>query len=83
MRDFKPETCCFTGHRDIPVYEERKILARVRWLLFPLLNRNVGYFGVGGSVGFDRIAAEYLLDQRDREGKRIKNHPGPPLPGLP
>jgi len=69
---FASETCCFTGHRDIPLCDEQKIITRVRYLLPPLLNRGVKYFGVGGAVGFDMIAAEYLLYLRDRERKRIK-----------
>lgn len=32
----------------------------------------VKFFGVGGAVGFDMIVAEYLLDLRDRQGKKIK-----------
>lgn len=32
----------------------------------------VKYFDVGGSVGFDMIVAEYLLDLLDKDGKEIK-----------
>ena len=60
-----PYTCCFTGHQDIPKYDEQKIITRVRYLLKPLLQAGVRYFGVGGAVGFDMIVAEYLLHLRD------------------
>lgn len=30
------------------------------------------YFGVGGARGFDRLAAEYLLDLRERYKQRIR-----------
>lgn len=65
-------TCCFTGHRNIPKCDEQNILTRVHYLLQPLLQNGVKYFGVGGAVGFDMIVAEYLLDLRDRQGKKIK-----------
>ncbi len=72
MSDFTSETCCFTGHRNIPPHEEQKILTRVRHLLRPLFSAGVKYFGVGGAVGFDMIVAEYLLDLRDRERMQIR-----------
>ena len=66
MLIFKQQTCCFTGHRDLPKYEEQKVLTRVRYILEPLVNRGVKYLAVGGAVGFDMIVAEYLLDHRDK-----------------
>lgn len=71
-RDYASMTCCFTGHRNIPKCDEQKILTRVHYLLQPLIQNGVKYFGVGGAVGFDMIVAEYLLDLRDRQGKKIK-----------
>ena len=65
-------TCCFTGHQDIPRWEEQKILTRVRYLLWPLVMNGVKYFGVGGAVGFDMFVAEYLLNLRDHDRKMIK-----------
>ncbi len=70
--DFRSLTCCFTGHRNIPRCDEEKIITRVRYLLQPLMDSGVQYFGVGGAVGFDMIVAEYLIDLRDRQGKKIK-----------
>ncbi len=72
MGQYSLLTCCFTGHRDIPKCDEQKILTRVHYLLQPLLDKGVRYFGVGGAVGFDMIVAEYLLELRDRQGKKIK-----------
>ena len=72
MGQYSSLTCCFTRHRDIPKCDEQKILTRVHYLLQPLLDKGVRYFGVGGAVGFDMIVAEYLLDLRDRQGKKIK-----------
>ena len=72
MPDFKMKTCCFTGHRDIAPGDVPKILGRVREILEPLIQNGVSFFGVGGAVGFDMIAAEYLIDLRDNHEKSIK-----------
>ena len=72
MNDLRAETCCFTGHRDVPRCDEQKILTRVNYILKPLLAQGVKYFGVGGSTGFDMFVAEYMLDRRDRLGEKIK-----------
>ena len=72
MSIIRGQTCCFTGHQDIPKCDEQKILTRVRYILRPLLYQGVKYFGVGGAVGFDMIVAEFLIDQRDRLRKDIK-----------
>lgn len=67
---YKQQTCCFTGHRNLPKYEEQKVLTRVRYHLWPILNRGVKYLAVGGAVGFDMVVAEYLLDRRDQSGEK-------------
>ncbi len=71
-KDLASQTCCFTGHQDILLCDEQKTITRVRYLLRPLMDNGVMYFGVGGAVGFDMIVAEYLLDLRDREKKNMK-----------
>ena len=65
MKDFRPQTCCFTGHRDIPLGEEAKIMTRLRYRVEELYNRGYRYFGVGGALGFDTMAAEWLLNFRE------------------
>ena len=70
--DIRSRTCCFTGHQDIAPWEEPKVLTRLRYHLRPLLYRGVVYFGVGGARGFDRLAAEYLLNLRDRDKPGIR-----------
>ena len=67
------QTCCLTGHRKIPPGEERKIMVRARNILLRLIrDHNVRYFGVGGAVGFDMLAAEYLLNLKAHEEQQIK-----------
>lgn len=67
----RSDTCFFTGHRDI-YPEDEKIKTRLRYLVDPLLQKNVKYFGVGGAIGFDMLAAEYILYLRDDIKKKIK-----------
>ncbi len=81
MSDLASKTCCITGHRDIPVYDEQKILTRVRYIVEPLIREGVVYFGVGGAVGFDMFVTEYLLSLRDHYAKKISIISVLPYPG--
>ena len=71
MKDFRSQTCCFTGHREIPEGEEAKIRARVKSRIDQLIIEGVLYYGVGGALGFDTMMAEYMIERRKRD-KRIK-----------
>ena len=67
------QTCCLTGHRMIPPGEEQKIMVRARNILLRLIReKNVRYFGVGGAVGFDMLAAEYLLKLKAHQEHQIR-----------
>ena len=67
------QTCCLTGHRVIPPGEEKKIMVRARNILLRLIReKNVRYFGVGGAVGFDMMAAEYLLDLKAHKEHQLR-----------
>ncbi len=72
VADFRGKTCCLTGRQDIAPWEERKIQVKLRYQVELLYERGYLYFGVGGARGFDRLAAEYLLDLRDRWKKQIR-----------
>ena len=64
MKDFKPYTCCFTGHRDLPAGEYNKILTRVRYRIDELVSQGYRYFGVGGALGFDTLVTDYLINYK-------------------
>ena len=67
------QTCCLTGHRIIPPGEKEKIMVRARNILLRLIReRNVRYFGVGGAVGFDMLATEYLLNLKAHQEHQLK-----------
>ena len=60
----RQKTCCFTGHRSIP----QKLLPPLTELLeqeiLTLYNQGIHYFGAGGALGFDTLAAEAVLRLR-------------------
>ncbi len=46
-------TCCFTGHRYIPIAESERIAARLERIILILYEKNIIYYGAGGALGFD------------------------------
>ena len=62
--DTKSKTCCFTGHRDLPHSESNEIKNRLRNEIRRLAQRGVVYYGVGGALGFDTIAALTVLEMK-------------------
>lgn len=64
--------CCFTGHRNIRKNEEIEIRNKVMKQILSLIDQGVDIFYVGGAIGFDMLAAEALLDLRDKENAKIK-----------
>jgi len=57
-------TCCFTGHRVIPDGVYFDLEARLEQTLRSLIESGVRYFGAGGALGFDTLAAETVLRLR-------------------
>lgn len=68
----KETTCCFTGHRNIPRGELPLVVSRVREQALRLLDLGYDTFLVGGAIGFDMLAAEVLLDLREKEGRALR-----------
>ena len=67
------QTCCLTGHRIIPPGEEKKIMVRAQNIILKLIReKNVRFFGVGGAVGFDMLAAEYLLHLKAHREQQLR-----------
>lgn len=60
----REKTCCFTGHRYIPEGEEERIKNRLESIITSLYHRGVCYYGAGGALGFDTLAAEAVLRLR-------------------
>ena len=58
----KEITCCFTGHRTLPVKDKRILLDRLcREILRLRREKGVTRFIAGGALGFDTLAAKAVL----------------------
>lgn len=63
----RDDTCCFTGHRRFRPGEAAKVQTRLEEIMERLITcRGVRYFGAGGALGFDTMAAETVLRFRNR-----------------
>ena len=60
----KGQTCCFTGHRIIPSGMEQKLIRVTEKVVENAIKSGYRYFGVGGALGFDTIAALVVLKLR-------------------
>jgi len=56
------KTCCFTGHRVLPPDELPRLKAQLREEIIHLTARGYTYFGAGGALGFDTLAALTVLE---------------------
>ena len=61
MFKIKNETVCFTGHRAIPEEIKKRIETELKKTLVLLIEKGYKYFGAGGAIGFDTIAALTVL----------------------
>ena len=61
----KGQTCCFTGHRIIPSGMEQKLFSITEKVVDNAIKSGYRYFGVGGALGFDTIAALVVLKLRE------------------
>lgn len=57
----KNQTCCFTGHRNI-TGSVFILKLRLRRAIISLIKKGVIYFGSGGAIGFDTLAALTVLE---------------------
>lgn len=58
----KNRTVCFTGHRKIPPEKLETVTRRLKETLIELIGKGYLYFGAGGALGFDTLAAQTVLD---------------------
>ena len=61
----KQKTCCFTGHRDIPLGDYQLIFDKTEEMVERLIKKGYLYFGAGGALGFDTIAALAVLKLKE------------------
>ena len=60
----KNKTCCFTGHRNIPQNGFPNIKKHIKNEIRNLINQDIKFFGSGGALGFDTLAATTVLELR-------------------
>ena len=60
-KNMREKTCCFTGHRVIPARSLPALAKELEQTLRRLIGAGVRYFGAGGALGFDTLAAETVL----------------------
>ena len=58
----KEKTCCFTGHRQIPSEYLPALSKKLRDTLICYIEQGYRFFGAGGALGFDTIAAQMVLE---------------------
>lgn len=62
----REHACCFTGHRKITPEQQKIVAERLCQTVEMLIQKGVRYFGAGGALGFDTIAAECVLKLREK-----------------
>lgn len=62
----RSQTCCFTGHRKMPLEQYECIARRLESEMIALIEQGVLYFCAGGALGFDTLAARTTLELKER-----------------
>ena len=60
--DVKSQMACFTGHRKVPAEYAGTLAVKLRNTLVEQINMGYRYFGAGGALGFDTLAAQTVLE---------------------
>ena len=62
----KEKTCCFTGHRIIPDSDLERVKQCLTDTIIEAISNGYRYFGAGGALGFDTLAAQTVLSLREK-----------------
>lgn len=60
------QTCCFTGHRVLLQDKLLQIQTRLEEEVVKLIHQGVSYFGAGGALGFDTLAALTIIKLKQK-----------------
>ena len=63
--------CAFTGHRQVEDADRGRLRQRLSETVESLALDGIEIFYCGGAVGFDAIAAEVVLEKRERLGIKL------------
>ena len=58
----KSKTACFSGHRKIPPEDLPMVKKKLKEILIESIENGYRYFGAGGALGFDTVAAMTVLE---------------------
>ena len=62
----KNQTVCFTGHRKIPPEQVDALTRQLKSTLIQLISDGYRYFGAGGALGYDTLAAQTVLELKSQ-----------------
>ena len=62
----RERTCCFTGHRRISNDEVKEVKTRLKHTISAAIDQGYLYFGAGGALGFDTLAAFTVLELKKK-----------------
>lgn len=62
--NLRAQTCCFTGHRSLSHEEKLKVAVHLREIIVEQIKAGVVFYGAGGALGFDTLAAQTVLDMK-------------------
>ena len=60
------KNCCFTGHRALTADQIKRIKLQINRAVKALASTGVTNFITGGALGFDTVAAECVLELKDK-----------------
>ena len=61
----KSKVACFSGHRKLP-QDCSELKSSLVLAITELINNGVVFFGAGGALGFDMMAAETILQMKEK-----------------
>ncbi len=59
-------TCCFTGHRSIPKEKQQDVKNALQRAIAEHISKGITTFISGGALGFDTLAAQCVLEAREK-----------------
>lgn len=63
----REKTCCFTGHRELPTgLGKWKLTTRLEKAIVEQIKKGIRFFGAGGALGFDTLAARTVLKLKSK-----------------
>jgi len=71
VNHLKKNTCCFTGHRILPLQQANQIVKRLNTEIDNLICQGVTDFISGGALGFDQVAA-YMVIRKRQQGENVR-----------